>query len=246
MTSSLGALHLRLDDFEGPLPLLLHLIENNELEITRVSVAAVADQFLALMAGHGSMELATTGEFVSAAARLLLIKSRALLLRRDPATDERDELDDAEALARQIAEYARFKRVALALAERLEGDAETRARLPSPRPVALPANPAKIQAGSLLRAARRLLVEPSPSAQEAGPWSEVTFSEVKAVLLAEMNKVGQTSFGALSATVRHPLIVITMFLALLDAVRAQQLCMAQEEPFGPISVSLAGVSASHA
>src|SRR5579871_2259785 len=99
----LDTLRLRLEDFEGPLPLLLHLIERRELEVTRVSVAAVADQFLALIADAGETDLAGIGEFVAAAARLLLIKSRALL--PTLATHDEDEAGDAEALAQQIAEY---------------------------------------------------------------------------------------------------------------------------------------------
>jgi chromatin segregation and condensation protein Rec8/ScpA/Scc1 (kleisin family) len=61
-----------------------------------------------------------------------------------------------------------------------------------------------------------------------------------------MHRVRQTSFEALSATAQHPLVVITLFLALLDAVRAQQLRIEQAKPFGPIFVSLASASCIHA
>ncbi len=242
MTSGLDALHLRLTDFEGPLPLLLHLIERNELEVTRVSVAAVADQFLDLVGSLGATDLTTTGEFLSAAARLLLIKSRALLYRRELGIDASSDEDDAETLARQIAEYARFKQVAGAIGVKLEAEAITR-----PRQVAVESNefrapPPRFNLHALHRSGVRLLQRAPSGTLEPDPWPDIAYRDLRAGLLAEVRRLGQTTFAALSSTAWHPLVVVTMFLALLDAVRTQQLCFNQPEAFGPISVSLASTS----
>jgi segregation and condensation protein A len=243
MKSGLEALHFRLAEFEGPLPLLLHLIEKNELEVTRVSVAAVADQFLALVASLGVADLSTTGEFVAAAARILLIQSRALLFRREPGIEDANEQDDADALARQIAEYARFKRAAGAVGTYLESALLTRPRTEAAQHdvVTRPAL-AHIQLESLQRAGRRLLRDSRADELESDPWPDVVYADLRSTLLEEVRRLQHTTFSALSSAAWHPLVVVTMFLALLDAVRAQQLSMAQSVAFGPISVALPATS----
>src|SRR6516162_11137976 len=88
---------VRLPVFEGPLDLLLHLIERNQLEITAVSLVAVTDQFIAYLRTWDEPPLPRLAEFITMAARLLLIKSRSLLPRqpRQPHDeDDRDPLDD--------------------------------------------------------------------------------------------------------------------------------------------------------
>jgi len=121
MPASSAALRVELDLFRGPLHTLLELIERHELPVTRVSLVAVTDQFLALVQAAPVLDLDLTAEFLHVAARLLLLKSQALLPR---ATDEepRDEDNvDAEAdLEERLLLYRRFRDVAGALAARQE------------------------------------------------------------------------------------------------------------------------------
>ena len=117
---------VQLPVFEGPLDLLLHLIQQQQLDITTIALAQVTDQYLAYLAvrkkaaldspsdqEHVSDELAG---FLAVAARLLLIKSRALLPRPPAETDE-DE-DDGQDLVEQLRLYRRFKEMAAYLSER--------------------------------------------------------------------------------------------------------------------------------
>jgi segregation and condensation protein A len=248
MISSLEALHLRLEEFEGPLPLLLHLIERNELEVTRVSVASVADQFIALVASLGSTDLSTTGEFVAAAARLLLIKSRAVLSRSDVTPGDSSEHDDADLLARQIAEYARFKSIASLLAMRLEGAELTRPRPAIIRTAAPALGPPEVRLELLARAGRRLLARERPTEPivESEVWPDVPYASLRAEMLGEVRRLRETTFSVLCKNAWHPLVVITLFLALLDAVRVQQVHMHQEDAFGPIAVTLPEIEAASA
>jgi segregation and condensation protein A len=241
--SSLDSFHLSLADFEGPLPLLLHLIEKNELEVTRVSVAAVAEQFIALVAADGmSSDLGTTGEFVAVAARLLLIKSRALLFREDSA--EADDEDDGARLVRQIAEYSRYKEAGVAIGDMLGAETATWPRpdvgpadVPRPRPV--------VRVNALARAARRLLVQVESREDDTDYWPVVVYASVRSELLAEVRRLGTTSFNALCKPDWHPLVVITMFLAVLDAVRAEQLAFRQPVAFGQIDLHMPSFSTMH-
>ncbi len=103
--------------FEGPLDLLLQLVERAELDITAIALAQVADQYLAYVRTREFPDPRSMADFLALASRLLLIKSRALLPRPTPAAadDEANADDDAETLARQLREYQRYKQAATIL-----------------------------------------------------------------------------------------------------------------------------------
>ncbi|MEI8096812.1 MAG: segregation/condensation protein A [Candidatus Moraniibacteriota bacterium] len=103
------AYHIHLDQFEGPLDLLLSLIEKEKLDITSVSLAKVADQYLEYLKGEEIVSLENLSSFLSIAARLLLIKSRALLPILEFTDEEEESMDDLEI---RLREYKRFREVA--------------------------------------------------------------------------------------------------------------------------------------
>ncbi|MBC8077542.1 MAG: segregation/condensation protein A, partial [Chloroflexales bacterium] len=102
-----------LPEFEGPLDLLLRLIERAELDITSIALAQVADEYLAHVRGLADPDPRALAEFLVIAARLLLIKSRALLPRTAVAGVVAAGGDaDAEELAQQLKLYQQYKRAA--------------------------------------------------------------------------------------------------------------------------------------
>ncbi len=107
---------VRLGVFEGPLDLLLYLVQKNELNPREISIAAITDQYLIYIDGLKDMNLSNAGEFLVMAARLMRLKARELL----PA-DQKDELEDMEyeldrqALIQQMLEYQKFKEAARVL-----------------------------------------------------------------------------------------------------------------------------------
>src|SRR5579885_258771 len=107
-------LPVRLPVFEGPLYLLLHLIERNELDISAVSLVLVVEQYMQyLELMRAELKLEAAAEFLVVAGKLLLIKSRSLLPRVEPPVEAGGEEEDpAEELARQLEEYRQFKAVA--------------------------------------------------------------------------------------------------------------------------------------
>jgi segregation and condensation protein A len=104
---------LTLPLFEGPLDLLLHLIEREELDITEIALLAVTDQYMAMLHEPEQLNLDALADFIAIGARLLFLKSRALLP-RPPAVDgaPAEEDDDGDDLARQLIEYRLFKEAA--------------------------------------------------------------------------------------------------------------------------------------
>src|SRR5690554_6913071 len=111
---------VRLAVFEGPLDLLLHLIEKQEVDIWEVPIAEIARQYLEFLSDIPRIELESAGEYLAMAALLVRIKARQLLPHA-VVDDEDDEEDDAaaleEELRRRLAEYKRYKDVSYALAE---------------------------------------------------------------------------------------------------------------------------------
>lgn len=108
----------RLPSFEGPLDLLLHLIERQKLDISEVSLVAVTDQFLDHIAGLEDRAPHIIAEFTSVGTRLTVLKSR-WLLPRPPVVDE-EESPDPDDLVEQLKAYQRLKKAAAELSERME------------------------------------------------------------------------------------------------------------------------------
>lgn len=104
--------NIRLEKFEGPMDLLLSLIEEEKLDITEISLARVADQYLEYIKNNEKIQLENLADFLAVASRLILIKSRALLPNLELSSDEEEEIKDLE---HQLAEYKKFKGAALAL-----------------------------------------------------------------------------------------------------------------------------------
>lgn len=104
--------NVKTDKFEGPMELLLELIEKEKLSITELSLAHVANQYLEYIRQEEGIKLEHLAEFLAVAAKLILIKSRALLPMLEFTEEEEEEIKD---LAQQLAEYKKFKEASLVL-----------------------------------------------------------------------------------------------------------------------------------
>src|SRR5512135_2949259 len=108
---------VKLDVFEGPLDLLLHLIKRNEVEIVDIPIAGITEQYLAYLEMMRELNLDIAGEFLVMAATLTLIKSR-MLLPPSEGDEEEEEADPRADLVRQLLDYQRYREAALELSER--------------------------------------------------------------------------------------------------------------------------------
>lgn len=111
----------KLDSFEGPLDLLLHLIEKEEVDIYNIPIARITDQYMAYMEQLPEIELESASEFLVMAATLLAIKSR-MLLPKPPVVDlgleEEEEADPREELMERLIEYRKYKMLAAELRDK--------------------------------------------------------------------------------------------------------------------------------
>jgi segregation and condensation protein A len=116
--SSPDAYRIKLDSFEGPLDLLIHLIRTNEVNVYDIPIALITEQYLSYIALMQELNLDVAGEFLVMAATLIHIKSRMLLPRPDPTQDDQIEEDPREALVRRLLEHQKYKAAAELLHER--------------------------------------------------------------------------------------------------------------------------------
>lgn len=231
---------VRLAIFEGPLDLLLQLIEKHQLDITTVALAQVADQYLEYIGLLPEVDPALLCDFLVIAARLLLIKSKALLP-RPPVEPEEDEEDDAETLARQLLEYKRFKEIAAQFRRWEEAGLRTYVRAAPLSKSGLNLAPRfsleGVSLDDLTEALRATLARLAPDqpTETIAPilWS---LTDKIAVIQQALTRGGRASLQSLLAGVTTRVEAIVIFLALLELIKAREVKVAQDATFGEILI----------
>jgi segregation and condensation protein A len=228
---------VQLPVFAGPLDLLLQLIEHEELDITKVALAQVTDQFLAYIKVLEDLDIADLAEFLVIAARLVLIKSEALLPR--PVERQPGEEDPGDELARQLIAYKKYKQIAGMLKEREEANLRTYLRLAPPPTVEKKVDFSKITPLDLLEAVRRALAL-TPDKPELGtvvaPPKVTIRDQIRLIAGALRAHDGRASFQELLATATSRLEIVVTFLAVLELIKRRQVEARQQVPFGEIEL----------
>ena len=235
-----GKYQVRLEAFEGPMELLLHLIQVNKIDIYDIPIAALTEQYMAYLAEMRRFDIEVASEFLVMAATLLLIKSRMLLPKTPKEAEEDEEIDPREELVRRIVEYQRYKKVSLEMAERAEEESRFVGRAPAELPVRL-APPQGLSVNDLWEAFRRVLeVKRELTIPEAIVAHEEYRVEDQMQMIVERllaSEDGATSFEDLFLTGTRDELVAT-FLALLELIRRRIIVVRQPMLFGPIRVEL--------
>jgi segregation and condensation protein A len=231
---------VKLAVFEGPLDLLLQLIEKHQLDITTVALAQVADQYLEYIGLLPEVDPALLSDFLVIAARLLLIKSKALLP-KPPAEPEEEEEDDAEALARQLLEYKRFKGIAAQFRRWEEAGLRTYVR-PAPLSksdlnLAPRFSLEGVTLDGLSEALRAALARMAPDqpTETIAPilWS---ITDKIASIQRALAQGGRASLQSLLAGAASRVEAIVLFLALLELIKAREVKVTQDATYGEILI----------
>ncbi len=236
------AAHVSVGSWEGPLGLLLSLIEARQLDVLTVPLGSLAEAYLEALAGLDEDRMGHVAAFITVASQLILIKSRAMLPRAPQAVPVglEDDVDpEAELRARlllyrafrdagQILQDGALERVgvfrrepAAAAAAALAG-----ARAPTPEP---------IDPGRLVEALETLLriVPPPPPPPETIPRT-VTLTERAAIIRAALRGAEVVVLQELLRGVRDKVVVAVTFLAMLELMKRREIVVEQERPWGPI------------
>lgn len=230
---------IQLDVYNGPLDLLLALIEQQRLDITVVSLAQVAQQYMAAVALLEQPSPDLIAEFLVIGAKLLVIKTRALLPRPPAELQADDEADAGDQLARQLLEYSRFKQAALALRTWESEGRRAFTRLhTAPLPPLSPPADLDNGVGELVAAMQRRL-RLLPVAEEVLPLPTpkiITIAEVSERIAALLGVQRRTSFEDLLGLALTRNEVIVTLWTVLELWKRDTIAVTQPELFGAIAI----------
>ncbi len=234
--------------YEGPLDLLLQLIERAELDITSLALAQVTDQYLAHLramqsAEENQQDAAEVSGFLVIAARLAQIKSAALLPRIPLEALPTEEEDPAEALARQLIVYKRFKEIAVGLAQRESDGLRAYLRVAPPAvKVEGRLDLTGITPHDLIQAARATLLDrPSlPALSQVVAAPRITIREKIRAIIDILRRQGQARFAIFLKQRHDRLEVVVTFLAMLELIKRRMVDATQSELFGDIELKSTG------
>lgn len=221
-------------DFDGPLDLLLYLIQENDANIYDLPIALITDQFLEYI-NQNKTELRDLADFYRTAAELLYIKSKLLL----PQTTQLDEeyLDPRQDLVDKLLDYQKFKKYTDLLTGADSGD-----RLYINRPENFFAIPYEdkelfkdVTLQDLCSTFSRILATTPPS-KIFNIYEEVSVKEKKALILELLDERDQITIEDLIIDRENPLHVICSFLAILESVKEHLILFSQQELYGPIYI----------
>lgn len=227
-----------LDKFEGPLSLLLKLIESEEMDITTISLAKIADDYIAYIKAAKDINPEEVADFLVVAAKLLLIKSRALLPYLYPTQDE--EVDDFEA---QIKMYKEFLD-----ASRVLGKLATSGRRLYTREFSKPSwlkrqpkftAPVGIDQAALKMVFEDLLsrLRPVEKIDETTIEDHINIEDKIAVIKATLLNKTKFYFSRFVSEARSKTEIVVGFLAVLELMKQQDVLIEQVELFGEIEVT---------
>ncbi len=226
---------IRLPVFEGPLDLLLQLIEREELDITTVALTRVTDQYLAYLEELEQRQVKDLADFLVVAAKLLLIKSLALLSSPSEMTPEAEESGDE--LVRQLQVYKRFKQIAALLHEREEQGLHSYVRI-APLPHLEP----ELDLGGVTFHDLVALVQEALDAAPVPPVGEVvtippvTIGEQIALIEERLTQQPRVRFRDVLSGVATRVGIIVTLLAVLELIKQDQVRVRQEQLFGEIII----------
>ena len=232
---------VKLPEFEGPLDLLLYLIEREELDITTVSLAAVTGQYLEYIHILDRLEVDAIADFLVIAAKLILIKSQALLPRPPEAPGESEE-DAGEDLVRQLITYKQFKEVGRELGEIETANRRTFIRVAPPPKIEKKVDFSGVTVDDLLRLVREALLVEKPEVAVGAvvrPYTLTIRDQIR-LIRHRLSQQPEVSFRRLLERAGSRVAIIVTFLAVLELLKRREVHVRQAAVFGDIVIAPSG------
>ncbi len=237
---SAEAYKIKLETFEGPLALLMHLIDKNQIDNYDIPIAVVTEQYIAYIRALEEFNIDVASEFLVMAATLLQIKSRMLLPKPPAAEQLADEADPREELVQRLLEYRRFKQMATTLEEMLRAREQFVARPPGffAAKIVLPEG---LKLDDLIEAFAAVW-ESAVDEYAFIAREEISVQDkMQDILLLLRKQGGRLEFAQTLIRSGSRTEMVTAFLALLELIRLKRVKIEQARSFGPIYLSLGEV-----
>lgn len=228
----------RLEGFEGPLDLLLHLIQKNELDIFNIPIALITQQYLEYLRLMKVLNLDVAGEYLLMASTLLHIKSR-MLLPKSSEGEEGEEEDPRAELVRRLLEYQKYKQAAAELEKRplLDRDVFVRLLAAEPEPIAEEER-IEVNLFELLDAFRKVLGRIKTEKFHEVVLDQVSVEDKIQEILTLLEKENRSmAFHRLFPEQVTRRIVVVTLLAILELVKMKRVRIFQSAPFETIRIS---------
>jgi len=226
---------VKLEQFEGPLDLLLELIEKEKLDITNLSLTKVADEYLSYIENRENITLGNLASFLSVASKLILIKSRALLPLLKFSEEEEEEIKDLEC---QLAEYKKFKDLSKKISNMADSPRVSFSREGFWGVGNFFYPPENINAFDLKKTFVKMLSEiPIAEKLEQEVIKEVVILEEKIKgLCNQLEEKAETSFSETVSSAQNKVEIIMSFLAILEMVKRKVVKVEQGKLFEDIRI----------
>ncbi len=232
---------VRLDNFEGPLDLLLFLIKEQEMDIYDIPIAVITRQYLEYLQLMQMLDLEIAGEYLVMAATLLRIKSR-MLLPRETMEEEEEIGDPRQELVHQLLEYQRYKELADTLSAKEESQRLVFLRCvpPAEEEEEIDEPLQNVSLFDLLRAFRQALDRKTEPFVYPIVRPQMSVEERMAEILASLENVEKLLFWNLIATDYSRADLVITFVALLEMIRRGNVIVRQDRLFGDIWIFRTG------
>ncbi len=237
MLKPVTGFQIKLPEFEGPLDLLLYLIEREELDITRVSLAKVTGAYLEYIHVLGKLQVDAVADFLVVAAKLLLIKSEALLP-RPPAPKADDEDDPGDELVRQLLMYKQYKESARTLGDREAAGLRTYVRVAPPPKIEAKLDLSNVTVDLLIKAVRGVLdlEKPAPPVGTVVKPFTLTIRDQMGLIERILRYRPHISFKRMLRRAHDRVEIIVTFLAVLELLRRRKVEIEQDGTFADILI----------
>ena len=233
---------VKIDNFEGPLDLLLHLIKESKVDIWEISIADIAEEYLAYIQKMEKLNLDIASEYLVMASELIEMKSRMLLPRQEKEVGEEEEEDPKERLIRRLVEYQNYKEVTKNFKELESLRQEFYTKAPDNlkeyvEEGVVPSSDVTLE--DLMLAFQKFLnrKELEKPLQTTVTKKEITVEERRKSIRDILTKRKRVDFFELFEVVTKEYIVVT-FLAILEMAKKQELLIKQESDFSQIMIEV--------
>ena len=228
---------IKLEAFEGPLALLMHLIEKNQVDIYNIPIAVITEQYLEYLTTMEQFNMDVASEFLVMAATLLQIKSRMLLPRPVIVEALEEELDPRQELVERLLEYRKFKQISLMLNTLSQEREHFVTRFPQEFAKQFPL-PEGLCLDDLLKAFAALWESSIPEFAVITPEQISVKDKMYDIITLLRNNNGILDFSKAIIRTGSRSEFIAAFLALLELIRLKQIIISQDKPFAPIGLML--------
>lgn len=231
-----------INDFEGPLDLLLHLVRSSKMDIYDINISSITEQYLNIINSEENLSVDESSEYLVMAAELIHLKSRLLLNKKDEEESDEYELNTTEDLTNKLLEYERVKSITSTFKELEEKRSAFYTKLPSNLSEYKGDNGVILGDASIddlvsafeLFLSRQKLNKPLNTSITK---RELSVADRTREIRKTLQNVGRCEFTSLFEQMTKPYVVVT-FLSILEMAKNNELIITQDKNFGNIMLEM--------